>query len=162
MLQQLECDDGANVCSSAVVIGVLDCVVRRGRAMNGGLKFEDALEERLRIIRPTVDLFRRIEERRPAVLSVNVEPLIRKLQAREPHVAVYFVSGGMTEVLQSVLSLLRILVAFMSVLACPFLLYPGKSLVISCCNARVCAGARLAVPTAAASPRHTRCWHCVR
>lgn len=63
------------------------------RAMNGGVKFEDALEQRLRLINPSVGLMSQLNEKHPSVLSPHVQELVQLLQRRG--VVVYLVSGGM-------------------------------------------------------------------
>ncbi len=65
-------------------------------AMNGGVKFEVALDERLRLIKPTRGMMSEMEAARPSVLSPKVDVLVTSLRSRG--VDVYLVSGGMKDV----------------------------------------------------------------
>ncbi|RLO11332.1 hypothetical protein DYB28_014080, partial [Aphanomyces astaci] len=62
------------------------------KAMNGGVKFEDALAARLDIIKPSQKDIADCLRVHPPQLTPGIEALIKGLHARDVHV--YFVSGG--------------------------------------------------------------------
>jgi len=62
------------------------------RAMGGAVRFEDALRERLALIRPSRDLIERCLRAHPPRLTPGIDRLIAALHARGT--PVYLVSGG--------------------------------------------------------------------
>ena len=90
--------------------------------MNGGVKFEDALDARLKLIKPTSKMMKEMDVLRPSVLSPGVEELVKVLQARK--VDVYLVSGGMRDVRRSHLLPCCVDVLIVLVVASPH--FPGR------------------------------------
>lgn len=62
------------------------------KAMNGGVKFEDALAARLQLIEPSRTDIQRCIKEHPFQLSAGVADLIKALHSKQ--VSVWFVSGG--------------------------------------------------------------------
>jgi phosphoserine phosphatase len=71
-------------------------------AMEGGLSFNRALEQRLRLINPSRDLLSRVLTERPCTkhLAANARQLIGLLHQRD--VSVYLISGGFKEMIAPV------------------------------------------------------------
>lgn len=66
-------------------------------AMNGDMKFHEALDARLSIMGATASSLAAFVEEHPATFTPGVERLIATLQARGTHV--YLVSGGFTQMI---------------------------------------------------------------
>eukprot|EP00591_Stephanopyxis_turris_P003760 CAMPEP_0195526594 /NCGR_PEP_ID=MMETSP0794_2-20130614/27752_1 /TAXON_ID=515487 /ORGANISM="Stephanopyxis turris, Strain CCMP 815" /LENGTH=278 /DNA_ID=CAMNT_0040657323 /DNA_START=255 /DNA_END=1091 /DNA_ORIENTATION=- len=62
------------------------------KAMDGGVKFEDALAARLNIIKPSKNAIEDCLQKHPLQISPGIDKLIRELNSRGTDV--YFVSGG--------------------------------------------------------------------
>ncbi|KAF0692960.1 Aste57867_16006 [Aphanomyces stellatus] len=76
------------------------------RAMNGGVKFEDALAARLDIIRPSRQDVEDCLRAHPPKLTTGIATLIKGLHARD--IDVYFVSGGFRLMISPVASQLNV------------------------------------------------------
>jgi phosphoserine phosphatase len=74
--------------------------------MNGDVKFEDALRDRLDIIRPTEEQLRRCTEAHPLVLSPHVSTLISFLRQRKADI--FLISGGFIQLIEPLLATLEI------------------------------------------------------
>eukprot|EP01126_Amoeba_proteus_P034554 TRINITY_DN3448_c0_g1_i2.p1 TRINITY_DN3448_c0_g1~~TRINITY_DN3448_c0_g1_i2.p1 ORF type:complete len:179 (+),score=37.62 TRINITY_DN3448_c0_g1_i2:274-810(+) len=74
--------------------------------MNGDIKFEDALKERLAIIQPTIQDIERCISDHPLVLTPNITTLISNLRSRK--VDVFLITGGFLQLIQPLLSVLQI------------------------------------------------------
>lgn len=76
------------------------------RAMNGGVKFEDALAARLQIIQPSKQDVEACLINHPFQLTPGIQDLIQALQERSIHV--YLVSGGFRQMIEPVAAILDI------------------------------------------------------
>jgi phosphoserine phosphatase len=76
------------------------------RAMEGAVRFEDALRERLSILKPSRDTIAACVRAHPPRLSPGIRELVAKL--RERQCQVYLVSGGFSEMIAPVAHLLGI------------------------------------------------------
>ncbi|CAE7716091.1 PSPH [Symbiodinium sp. KB8] len=73
------------------------CLVWPRSAMNGDMKFHEALDARLSIMGATAESLDEFVRTHPATFTPGVERLIASLQARGTHV--YLVSGGFTQMI---------------------------------------------------------------
>lgn len=69
-------------------------------AMGDGDDFRKALEERLRLINPTVEMVRAFLEKHPATLSPGLADFVSELRKRDTDV--FLVSGGFTQLIAPV------------------------------------------------------------
>jgi phosphoserine phosphatase len=76
------------------------------KAMNGGVKFEDALAARLQILQPSRQDIDACLTNHPFKLTPGIQDLIRTLQERSIHV--YLVSGGFRQMIEPVAARLDI------------------------------------------------------
>ncbi|KAA0166267.1 hypothetical protein FNF31_01493 [Cafeteria roenbergensis] len=82
----------------AAFLGVGDKVAElTASAMNGDMKFHEALDARLSIMGATAESLDEFVRTHPATFTPGVERLIASLQARGTHV--YLVSGGFTQMI---------------------------------------------------------------
>ncbi|XP_003737640.1 phosphoserine phosphatase [Galendromus occidentalis] len=70
------------------------------RAMKGGMTFREALEQRLQLIQPDMQMVETYIRENPPRLSPGIEELVGHLQSRG--VAVYLVSGGFQSIIEPV------------------------------------------------------------
>jgi len=76
------------------------------KAMNGGVKFEDALAARLQIIQPSKQDVESCLMNHPFQLTPGIQDLIQALHERNTHV--YLVSGGFRQMIEPIASILDI------------------------------------------------------
>jgi phosphoserine phosphatase len=76
------------------------------KAMNGGVKFEDALAARLQILQPSRQDIDACLTHHPFQLTPGIQELVRTLQERSIHV--YLVSGGFRQMIEPVAARLNI------------------------------------------------------
>jgi phosphoserine phosphatase len=76
------------------------------QAMEGGMKFQDALAARLQLMRPSKQSIEALLQERPLCLTDGVQELVAALQAKNKHV--YLVSGGFRIMIEPVAKLLNI------------------------------------------------------
>jgi phosphoserine phosphatase len=76
------------------------------RAMEGSIRFEDALRERLSLLRPSRDTVAACVRTHPPRLSPGIRELVARLRERQIHV--YLISGGFIEMITPVAELLGI------------------------------------------------------
>lgn len=75
-------------------------------AMQGGLPFDQALQQRLDVLQPRRQDILDCIAQHPAPLTPHVDTLIQQLQQRDTHV--YFVSGGFRLMIEPVAALVQI------------------------------------------------------
>ena len=90
------------------------------QAMAGNIKFEDSLELRLDIIRPSINDINSFLKSNPPILTDNVDKFIKKLQSDKKNV--YLVSGGFEPLIFPCAKLLNI--PFKNVIANKFIHNP--------------------------------------
>ncbi|ERN05212.1 hypothetical protein AMTRI_Chr08g166540 [Amborella trichopoda] len=76
------------------------------RAMNGSVRFEDALAARLSLFKPSLNQVNGFLEKRPPRISPGIPELMKKLKANK--INVYLVSGGFRQMINPVASALGI------------------------------------------------------
>jgi phosphoserine phosphatase len=80
-------------------------MIRTQQAMNGTVKFQDALRERLQIINPSESLIQQLSQSDRLSFSPNVEKLMQEhLQNQQ----IYIISGGFEEIISPLVQKFRI------------------------------------------------------
>lgn len=74
--------------------------------MGGQVLFQDALQERLQLIQPSIQDIERLLAAHPPRLTPGVAEVVERLQARGTHV--YLVSGGFRQMINPVASRLKV------------------------------------------------------
>jgi phosphoserine phosphatase len=76
------------------------------RAMEGGMKFQDALQMRLELLQPSKQAIQQLLQEQPLQLTPNVDTLMAALQQKQ--VDIWLVSGGFRIMIEPVAQLLNI------------------------------------------------------
>ncbi|KAG7344770.1 HAD-superfamily hydrolase [Nitzschia inconspicua] len=76
------------------------------QAMEGGMKFQDALQQRLELLQPSQQSILQLLQEQPLQLTPNIDTLMNSLQSKQ--VDIWLVSGGFRIMIEPVASLLNI------------------------------------------------------
>ncbi|KAG7370335.1 D-3-phosphoglycerate dehydrogenase [Nitzschia inconspicua] len=76
------------------------------QAMEGGMKFQDALQQRLELLQPSQQSILQLLQEQPLQLTPNIDTLMNALQSKQ--VDIWLVSGGFRIMIEPVASLLNI------------------------------------------------------
>ena len=98
-------EEGIDVLADHLGLGEAVAALTK-QAMEGGLPFQDALAQRLDLLKPSQQSIEECLEAHPLRLTPGVEEFIGELQAQKKHV--YLVSGGFRIMIEPVAKLLNI------------------------------------------------------